>query len=104
MSWYSYLSKRGAGDIGLNSTENFSQSIQDSSFDASYDLPGHLQSRCGCFACRNGQLAAEQVGLRVPRDAEPWEFEGGVEGLDSRGARLSSAPANTGFYAKTDAE
>ena len=88
----------------LNSTKDFSLNVQSLSLDSEYYAPNHRQVRCGCFACRNGQLLGNENSLLPTNDNKPFELEGSDLEASSSDEGFSSTPPNTGFYQKTPAE
>ena len=88
----------------LNSTKDFSLNVPSLSLDSEYYAPNHRQVRCGCFACRNGQLPINENSLLPPKDNKPLELEGSDLETSSSDEGISSTPPNTGFYQKTPAE
>ena len=88
----------------VNSSNNILQDISELSIISEYLIPDHPQGRCACFACRNSQFPKEGGGLLVPRDAEPWDYADSDAKTGSKRSKLSSTPANTGFYSKTSSQ
>ncbi len=88
----------------LNSTKDFSLNVQSLSLDSEYYAPNHRQVRCGCFACRNGQLPINENSLLPPKDNKPLEFDNSDLETSSSDDGLSLTPSNTSFYLKTPAE
>ncbi len=88
----------------INTTEDFSRNVQSLSLDSEYYAPNHRQVRCGCFACRNGQLPINENSLLPPKDNKPLEFDNSDLETSSSDDGLSLTPSNTSFYLKTPAE
>ena len=88
----------------INSREDLSRNVKSLSLNSEYRIPNHRQARCGCFACRNGQLLGNKNRMPPPNDNKPLELEGSDLETSSSGGGLSSTPPNTSFNLKTPAE
>lgn len=69
-----------------------------------YSLPDHLQSRCGCFACRFSEGNKNTNAPLVQSDLDQWVYGDGSIFKGDPNGKISINPPILGFYSKSPAQ